>query len=92
VVFSIYQNLCYTAEDWSTMQTAHQMASAVLQRDPTTHEHAERLARIVMKLFDQGIRDAKTLATQATDEETSISIMEGTPTDALPHNLIRFRN
>ena len=56
------------------MQIAHQMASAVLQRDPTTHEHADRLARIVMKLFEQGIRDAKTLA---MDEETAISISEG---------------
>jgi hypothetical protein len=70
-LFSIIDNLTYSSEDWTTMQTAHEMASAILQRDPTTHEHADRLARCVMKLFDQGMRDAKEIATKAAEHEAS---------------------
>lgn len=42
------------------MQTVHQMASAILQRDPTTHD-ADSIASIVMKFFDQDMREAKLL-------------------------------
>jgi cation transport regulator ChaC len=58
---STIENLTYSTEDWMTMQTAHMMASAILQRDPTTHENADRLARTVMKLFDQGMHDRRRL-------------------------------
>lgn len=68
-------NLTYSAEDWFTMQTAHQMASVLLQRDPTTHEHADRLARCVMKLFAQGIRDANEIAIKAAEHEASVSVI-----------------
>lgn len=63
----------YTSEDWETMRRALEMASVILQRDPTTHEHADRLARCVMKLFDQGMRDTKLIAAKAAEHEASVS-------------------
>ena len=72
-MFGTIDNFTYTSEDWETMRRALEMASAILQRDPTTHEHAERLARCVMKLFDQGMRDAKQIAAAAVDQEASVS-------------------
>ncbi|WP_271896352.1 hypothetical protein [Candidatus Phyllobacterium onerii] len=72
-MFSKLENLIYSTEDWATMQTAHRMASAILNRDPTTHENAERLARCIMKLFDQGMRDAKDIALKAAEQEASVS-------------------
>jgi hypothetical protein len=70
-MFSISEDLAYP-EDVATMQTAHHMASAMLQRDPTTHEHANRLAHIVMKLFNDGKRDVKAIARKAADVEAAI--------------------
>jgi hypothetical protein len=72
-MFSTIENLTYSTEDWMTMQTAHMMASAILQRDPTTHENADRLARTVMKLFDQGMHDPKEVAATAVDQEIAVS-------------------
>ena len=54
------------------MQTAHQMASAILRRDPTTHQHADRLALIEMKLFDQGMRDLEAIVRSAADDKAAI--------------------
>ncbi|MBB3234465.1 hypothetical protein [Phyllobacterium endophyticum] len=72
-MLGIVDSLTYSNDDWMTMQTAHMMASAILQRDPTTHENADRLARMVMKLFDQGLRDPKEIAVAAADQETLVS-------------------
>jgi hypothetical protein len=66
---STIESLTYSTEDW----TAHMMASAILQRDPTTHENADRLARTVMKLFDQGMHDPKEVAAAAVDQEIAVS-------------------
>jgi hypothetical protein len=63
----------YSNNDWGTMQRAHAKASELLGRCPHTHEHANRLARIVMKLFDRGLRDAEVLAWVAANQETVIS-------------------
>lgn len=71
-MFSILKNTTYTSKDWATMATAHEMASAMLLRDPRTHEHADRLARTVMKLFDRGLRDPKIIADQASEREASL--------------------
>jgi hypothetical protein len=70
-MFSISEDLAYP-EGLATMQIAHQMASAILERDPTTHEHANRLAHIVMKLFSDGMRDVKAVARKAADLEAAI--------------------
>ena len=72
-VFGAIDKLAYTSEDWETRRRALEMASAILKRDPTTHENAERLARCIMKLFDQGMRDAKLMAAAAADQEASVS-------------------
>ncbi|TXR46299.1 histidine phosphatase family protein [Phyllobacterium endophyticum] len=72
-MLGIVDSLTYSNDDWMTMQTAHMMASAMLQRDPTTHDNAGRLARAVMKLFDRGIRDPKLIAVAAADQETLVS-------------------
>ncbi|MDR6635909.1 cation transport regulator ChaC [Phyllobacterium sp. 1468] len=77
-MFTKIKNLAYSPEDWDTMQTAHLMASAMLGRDPTSHENAERLARTVMKLFDHGMRDAKEIAMEAVDQETQVSDIAAT--------------
>lgn len=63
----------YSNNDWEIMQRAHAKASELLGRCPHTHEHANRLARIVMKLFDRGLRDAEVLAWVAANQETVIS-------------------
>jgi hypothetical protein len=47
------------------MQRAHAQASLMLQRCPYTDENANRIARIVMKLFDEGLRDETIIATKA---------------------------
>jgi hypothetical protein len=72
-MLGIIDSLTYSTENWITMQTAHMMASAILQRDPTTHENAGRLAQTVMNLFDQGMRDPKLIAAAAADQKTLVS-------------------
>ncbi|UXN66256.1 hypothetical protein N8E89_24065 (plasmid) [Phyllobacterium sp. A18/5-2] len=59
----------YTTEEWDLMQRAHVKASEMLGRCSHTHEHANRLARIVMKLFDQGLRDDLIIAIKAVQQE-----------------------
>lgn len=60
----------YSTEDWDLMQRAHTTASEMLHRCPKTHENADRLARTVMRLFDQGVRDENIIASRAVNEET----------------------
>jgi hypothetical protein len=59
----------YTTEQWDLMQRAHAKASEMLGRCAHTHEHANRLARTVMKLFDQGLRDELLIAAKAVEHE-----------------------
>lgn len=54
--------LFYSGQECKTIQQAHLRASKQLRRSPTTHENAERLARRIMSLFDQGMRDADAIA------------------------------
>lgn len=63
----------YSDNDWEILQRAHAKASELLGRCPHTHEHANRLARIVMKLFNRGLCDAEVLAWVAANQETVIS-------------------
>ncbi|WP_271898686.1 hypothetical protein [Candidatus Phyllobacterium onerii] len=76
----IYEDLAYP-DGLAAMQTAHHMASAILQRDPTTHEHADRLAGIVMKLFNDGMLDVKAIARKAADLEAAICGVKPPPDD-----------
>ena len=59
----------YTTEQWDLMQRAHVKASEMLGRCSHTHEHANRLARTVMRLFDQGLRDDVIIAIMAVAQE-----------------------
>lgn len=88
-MFSITDDLTYNSEGLATMRTAHQMASAIIRRDPTTHEHADRLARIVMRLFDQGLRDVEAIARKAADKEAAICGIKLLPDY---HKLARIRH
>lgn len=55
------------------IQRAHTKACEMLNRCPKTHESGDRLARIVMRLFDQGVRDENNIAWKAINEETVLS-------------------
>ncbi len=65
--------ITYSSQDWDIMQRAHEKASELLGRSPSTHEYANRLARTVMKLFDRGLRDPEVLAWVAANHETGVS-------------------
>ncbi|TXR46272.1 hypothetical protein [Phyllobacterium endophyticum] len=60
--------LQYTCEDWNVMQSALFRASKQLQRSQN-HEFTDRLARRIMTLFDQGVRDEEVLALAAMEQE-----------------------
>lgn len=59
----------YTDEDWQIMSEAHKTASLKLGRDHREHENANRLARTVMMLFDQGIKNKDILVRMAIRRE-----------------------
>jgi hypothetical protein len=62
----------YSTQDWNLMQRAHARASEMLQRCAFTDENANRLARTVMKLFDQGLRDEEVIASRAAEQEKAV--------------------
>jgi len=64
---------CYSTEDWRLMQRALAKAFEVLQRCPKSHANADRLARTVMKLFDQGLRDEEAIVSKAVKQEELVS-------------------
>lgn len=63
------RKLFYSSEDWHLMQRAHLRASRQLQRCPKSHEDAGRLARRVMTLFDEGLRDEDAIVSAAVFQE-----------------------
>ncbi len=65
------KKLIYSSQDWSVMQTALLLASK--QFEPPNYPYADRLARRVMTLFDQGLHDAETLASAAAHQERLIA-------------------
>ncbi|MBB3147657.1 hypothetical protein FHS21_004081 [Phyllobacterium trifolii] len=69
-MYNILADRTYTSSDCATMSRAYEMAAAILQRDPRSHDPADRLGWTIMKLFDQGMRDAKLIATTAADKES----------------------
>ena len=66
------RNLIYSSEDWNVMQSALLTATRKLYRDQG-HEDTDRLARRVMTLFDQGLRDAEAIARAAANQEILIA-------------------
>jgi hypothetical protein len=65
------KELIYSSQDWSVMQTA--LLLAAKQFEPPDYPNADRLARRVRALFDQGLRDAETLASAAAHQEKLIA-------------------
>ncbi len=53
------------------MESALLRASTTLQRGPS-HKYTDQLARRVMTLFDQGLRDDEVIASTAVYQETLI--------------------
>jgi hypothetical protein len=51
------------------MQRAHNRASQLLDRCPRTHERCNDLARIIMAIFESGVRDEDELAAMAANRE-----------------------
>ena len=69
-MYNILADRTYNSSDCATMSRAYEMATVILRRDPRTHDPADRLGWTIMKLFDQGMRDAKLIATTAADKES----------------------
>lgn len=63
----------YSSEDWNLMQRAQLRASMQLQRCPKSHEHADRLARRIMTLFDEGLRDEDAIVLAAVFQERLVT-------------------
>ena len=63
----------YGEEDWHIIERAHIKACELLGQPPATYEHADRLARTIMRLFDQGSRDFQILAAIAAHHENVLN-------------------
>ncbi len=57
----------HSPADWTIMQRAHAKASVLLNRCPYSHIDANRIARTVMRLFDDGLRDENMIAAKAAN-------------------------
>ncbi|ATU92750.1 hypothetical protein [Phyllobacterium zundukense] len=66
------RNCIYSSEDWTLMQGALLKASRRLDRGPSD-KYADQLARRVMTLFDQGLRDENVIASTAVHQERLIT-------------------
>ena len=64
--------LIYSSEGWNLMQNALFTATRKLRR-AQGHEDADRLARRVMALFDQGLRDVEVIACAAANQEMLVA-------------------
>lgn len=67
----------FTPHEWDIMDRAHETASTILGRDRRLHPDASRLARIVMTLFAQGLRDPEEIASLAADRELGNELTTG---------------
>ena len=67
-----FRNIIYYSEDWDVMESALLKATSKLHR-AQDHEDTDRLARRVMTLFDQGLRDAEIIARAAANQEMLIA-------------------
>ena len=62
----------YSQDDWRVMSDAYERAAAMLGRSPWTDPHAQRLAREVMRLFNNGKRDIQLITSLAVINEQTI--------------------
>jgi hypothetical protein len=67
----------YTEESWHIMSSAHEIPAFHLQRSTRTDPNAERLAREVMRLFNNGKRDVNNIASLAADSESTLEAKAG---------------
>jgi hypothetical protein len=67
----------FATTDWEIMQHAHNRASQLLDRCPKTHERCNDLARIIMAIFESGIRDEDELAAMAANRELNFLAARG---------------
>jgi hypothetical protein len=56
------------------MQGAHAKASVLLNRCPYSDIDANRIARTVMRLFDDGFRDENMIAAKAADLQAAAKV------------------
>lgn len=63
-----------TQADWTILQSAHNEASRILGRSARKHKDADRLAREVFRLFNQGHRDPNIIAAIAAQFETRLAL------------------
>jgi len=59
----------FATTDWEIMQRAHNRASQLLDRCPKTHERCNDLARVIMVIYESGVRDEDELAAMAANRE-----------------------
>ncbi len=57
----------HSSADWIVMQRAHAKASALLSRCPYSDIRANQIARTVMRLFDDGLRDEDMIAAKTVN-------------------------
>jgi len=62
----------YSQENWYVMSAAYERAAVMLGRSSRDGPHAERLAREVMRLFNNGKRDVELIASLAVINEQTI--------------------
>jgi hypothetical protein len=67
----------FTTTDWEIMQRAHNKASLLLDRCPKTDLRCNELARIIMVMFESGIRDEDDLAAMAANRELNFLAVRG---------------
>ena len=67
-----FRNFIYYSQDWNVMERALLKARRKLHR-AKGNKDMDRLARRVMTLFDQGLRDADVIARTAANQEILIA-------------------
>ncbi len=67
----------FTTTDWETMQRAHNKASLLLDRCPKTDARCNELARVIMAIFESGVRDEDDLAAMAANRELNFLAARG---------------
>jgi hypothetical protein len=67
----------FTTTDWEIMQGAHNKASLLLDRCPKTDARCNQLARVIMAMFESGVRDEDDLAAMAANRELNFLAVRG---------------
>lgn len=75
--FSSRDQRIHSTTDWDIMQQAHDRASKMLDRCPKTHARCNQLARIVIAIYESGVRDVDELAVMAANRELNVLAESG---------------